>query len=307
MRHASVLVVDKDPRFLEKTAEILASASFDMLSARDALEARDLVVHKRPDVVFVSARLRGDEGYELCRFVKAHERVTPVVLVFSREERDTTRVQLDTEADNYIVRPLKRGELLACVRDMLRIRRLQEESERFRTELAQFRAREQKKTDISPDIFFPFDLFKKVVFIELKRAQRHHLPLTALLLSLDGTDALLAAYGPQTMARLRDGVARAIRRSIRDTDLPVSLRLGSLLVLMPHTEAEGARVVAERIQQRIRRSAFRHEGVLLRPTLSMGSATKAPEADASFSEMITTASMALRDAQRQGGDRFVLS
>jgi diguanylate cyclase (GGDEF)-like protein len=301
-----LLFVDKSRAFLDKTSEVVAGAGYSMLSAIDGGEARELLVRRRPHVVFVSARLQGETGYDICRFAKAYDPVTPVVLMFHREDGRSTSMQVDTEADNYVVRPLKKSELLVCIRDMLRIRRLHEEAARQRTEIERLKGRDRLTGPIG-EPFYPFDVFRKLAFVELKRAKRHRLPLSALLLSIDGLDALLAAYGNETVTRLRDAVAQAIRRSVRETDLPVSLRLGSLLLLMPHTDGAGAKIVAERIQQRIRRATFRHEGELIRSTLSIGGTIRRAGAETSFADMIHSASKALLEAQRAGGDRLVLS
>lgn len=303
---ATVLVVDPGEGFLLKTREILASAGFDMLSAHDAIEARELLVRKRPTVMLLAARLPGDNAFELARFAKATDPALPVVLLYSREERGaTTTVHIDVEVDNYVVRPLKKGELLSCVRDMLRIRRLQEEAARYRAEIDQLR--HQSDAEHEGDPLRSFEVFKKLLFVEVKRARRHNLPLSALLISIDGVDALTTAHGAELAGSLREAVGKAIRRSVRDTDLPVQLHVGNLLLLMPHTDEKGAQALAQRIQQRIRRSAYKHSGRAIRPTLSIGGMACEPGAAASFSAMISAATRALREAQKGGGDRSVIA
>ena len=76
---------------------------------------------------------------------------------------------------------------------------------------------------------------------------------------------------------------------------------------MPHTDDKGAKVVADRIHQRLRRGAFRGADFLLRPTLSMGATTSGGGRSLSFGEMILGATLALREAQKAGGDRVVFS
>ena len=301
-----ILVVDPGDVFLGKTQEILASAGFGMLAAHDAVEARELLVRRRPAVMLVAAKLPGENSFELLRFAKAHDAALPVVLLYNREERaGTTTVHVDVEVDNYVVRPLKRGELLSCVRDMLRIRRLMEEAARYRTEIEQLR--QTSEAEHSEDSIHSFESFKKRLFVEIKRAQRYKLPLSALLISIDGVNALAADQGAGLAGALREAVGLAIRRSVRDTDLPVQLQVGNLLLLMPHTDEEGARALAQRIQQRIRRSTYKHAGKAIRPTLSIGGMACEPGAAASFSAMISAAGRALQEAQKGGGDRSVIA
>jgi diguanylate cyclase (GGDEF)-like protein len=305
MSIATVLVCDKNRKFLEKTAEILEGAGYEMLAAQDAGEAREMLAYHRPHVVLLNARIPGDSGYDLCRYVKSDiDRATPVVLMFSRDDEGTTNVMVESGADNYIVRPLKRQELLFCVRDMLKLRRLYEEITQANAEIERLRKGEQ---ELLGGPFYSFDVFKRLLFVEIKRAKRYNLPLSVIIISLDGVDAVLASNGAETLAKLREAVAHAIRRSIRDTDIPVAFRQGNILIVMPHTNEKGARVVADRIQARMRRSVYRGEGFVLRPTLSMGATTSAAGRALSFGEMILGATLALREAQRAGGDRVVFA
>jgi diguanylate cyclase (GGDEF)-like protein len=305
MSIATVLVCDKNRKFLEKTAEILEGAGYEMLAAQDAGEAKEMLAYHKPDVVLLNARIPGDSGYDLCRYVKSDiDRATPVVLMFSRDDEGTTNVMVESGADNYIVRPLKRQELLFCVRDMLKLRRLHEEVTRANAEIERLRKGEQ---ELLGGHFYSFDVFKRLLFVEIKRAKRYNLPLSAMIIALDGVDAVLASNGAEILAKLREAVAMAIRRSIRDTDIPVAFRQGNILIVMPHTDEKGARVVADRIQARMRRSVYRGEGFVLRPTMSVGATTSAAGRALSFGEMILGATLALREAQRAGGDRVVFA
>ena len=90
-----------------------------------------------------------------------------------------------------------------------------------------------------------FELFKRVLGIELKRSQRYGFPLSILLASLDRD----VASGD------RDLLASAARSAIRDIDIPVAFGESDVLVVMPHTDLDGAQLVAERIRKRVRASA----------------------------------------------------
>ena len=90
-----------------------------------------------------------------------------------------------------------------------------------------------------------FELFKRVLGIELKRSQRYGFPLSILLASLD------RVARPTAIAIC---CASAARSAIRDIDIPVAFGESDVLVVMPHTDLDGARLVAERIRKRVRAS-----------------------------------------------------
>ena len=113
-------------------------------------------------------------------------------------------------------------------------------------------------------------MFKRVLGIELKRSQRYGFPLSILLASLDRA----AADGD------RDLLASAARSAIRDIDIPVAFGESDVLVVMPHTDLDGARLVAERIRKRVRAAGRRpRNGAAAPPRRSASSPPRRPAAD----------------------------
>ena len=64
-----------------------------------------------------------------------------------------------------------------------------------------------------------------------------------------------------------------MRRAVRDVDLLVRYGEGRFLVFLPHTDANGAAAVANRIVTEIRACRFKTQGVELMITSSVGIAS----------------------------------
>lgn len=148
--------------------------------------------------------------------------------------------------------------------------------------------------------FYTFHHFKELLFIEVKRARRYGLPLAVGLVSIDPTPQ--AIKGIQK-TQLQQGLALAIRRTLRDIDLPVQYAEEKSLLLMPHTDLFGAVVVAKRIAERVQRATFPDGENWFQPTVSIGVAASAPGQDLSFAELIRRAQVALHVAKDSGGNR----
>ncbi len=149
--------------------------------------------------------------------------------------------------------------------------------------------------------FYTFAHFKEVLFIEVKRARRYNF---ALSLALIGFDALEGVANGAVREQLNSGLALAIRRSLRDTDFPVQYSPDRVLLLMPHTDLQGALVVSRRICDRVARATLPLGDRVLRPTISAGvSAATSPSRAFSFAELVTHAQRALEGAQSAGGNR----
>src|SRR5512142_30298 len=231
MRRATLLVADRNPRFLEKTAEILGEAGHNMIAANDGQAAR-LKLTGQLDGLLVHAALPGLSGYALCRLAKEKDPTLPVILMFSAEDEQGEVEAKRAGADNWLVRPLKRLELLYVVRDLVALRMTMMRAARNAEE--RNLARAEADSDGPPGSrLVQFELFKRVLGIELKRSQRYGFPLSILLASLD----------TQPGAGDRDILAAAARSAIRDIDIPVAFAETEVLVVMPHTDLEGARLV----------------------------------------------------------------
>jgi PleD family two-component response regulator len=292
MRRATVLVADRNPRFLERTAEILGEAGHKMIAANDGQAAR-LKLTGQLDGMLVHAALPGLSGYALCRLAKEKDPTLPVVLMFSAEDEQGELEARRAGADNWLVRPLKRLELLYVVRDLVTLRMTLMRAARNAEERNQ--AREESPAAASSDgsRLVQFELFKRVLGIELKRSQRYGFPLSILLASLDH----------QAVDGDRDLLASAARSAIRDIDIPVAFSESDVLVVMPHTDLEGARLVAERIRKRVRASGAGRAGG--GTTASIGLVAAAGGQRLTFATLLAQATRAQRQAARAGGDRIV--
>ncbi|MGA9521072.1 MAG: diguanylate cyclase, partial [Myxococcaceae bacterium] len=115
--------------------------------------------------------------------------------------------------------------------------------------------------------FYTFAHFKEVLFIEVKRARRYNFPVA---LALIGYDPLAGPLSDGLREKLFSGLALSIRRSLRDTDYPVQYSPDRVLLLMPHTDLQGAMVVSRRICERVARASLQHDAQILHPTVSVG-------------------------------------
>jgi PleD family two-component response regulator len=290
MRRATLLVADRNPRFLEKTAEILAAAGHTMIPASDGQAAR-LKLTRELDGVLAHAALPGLSGFALCRVAKEKDPTLPVVIMFSAEDEEGEAEARRANADNWLVRPLKRLELLHVVRDLMLVRSTLLRAARNVEERNAARAEAEAAGEPASARLLQFELFKRLLAIELKRSQRYGFPLAILLASLDG----VAATGD------RDLLVQAARSAIRDIDIPVAFAESDVLVVMPHTDLDGGKLVAERLRKRLRARGAARSG----STASIGVVAAAGGARLTFATLLAQATRAQRQASRSGGDRVV--
>jgi PleD family two-component response regulator len=239
------LVADRNPRFLDKTQEILAEAGYDMVGAQSGDQVREALRSGPLDGALLHVALPGTSGFALCREMKERDPALPVVLMFSLEDEAGMEEARRAGAENYLVRPLKKTEVLFVARAMLAERSMLMRGARMMEE--RDAARREGGTNVDGGRLLQFELFKRILHIELKRSRRYGFPLSLLVATLD----------EPARPSDRDGLASSVRSAIRDIDIPVAFGATDVLVVMPHTDLEGARLVAERICKRVRATGGR--------------------------------------------------
>ena len=86
------------------------------------------LTNRPPDLVLMDVCMTGISGFDACRKIKASNpyHFVPVMLLTNLDDTDSKVKGLDAGADEYLVKPPQKPELLARVRAMLRIRDLQQ-------------------------------------------------------------------------------------------------------------------------------------------------------------------------------------
>ena len=125
-RQQVVLVVDDHPLNLELIEGCLADVHCRVITATDGIEALELVKSDPPDLVLLDVMMPRMDGYEVCQRLKESPegKLLPVVMVTALGQIADRVRGLEVGADDFIVKPIERVELVARVRSLLRVKQL---------------------------------------------------------------------------------------------------------------------------------------------------------------------------------------
>jgi diguanylate cyclase (GGDEF)-like protein len=150
--------------------------------------------------------------------------------------------------------------------------------------------------------------FQETMAAEVERSKRFGQVLGLVLLDIDDFKAVNDTYGHQQGDIVLREVAKILRASSREIDEPARYGGEELAVVLPGTDLEGARLLAERVREGV--EALRlpiigdEDAEPLRITASFGAASLPASAD-DVRGLVAAADEALYQAKRAGKNRTV--
>jgi len=116
-----VLVVEDDDEIADVLRRSLRQEGHEVRTALDGEEALETARDFAPDLVVLDLGLPKLDGVEVCRRLRKESDV-PILILTARTGTDDRVSGLDAGADDYLVKPFERAELLARLRALMRRR-----------------------------------------------------------------------------------------------------------------------------------------------------------------------------------------
>ena len=144
----TVLAVDDQPANLRLLDAVLSPRGFAVRTASSGAEALETLATENVDLVLLDIVMPGMDGYEVCRAIRADERLAflPVVMITASGGQQRLPA-LEAGADDFVTKPFDQAELLARVASLARVKRYHDTIRRQAAELAQWNARLADRVD----------------------------------------------------------------------------------------------------------------------------------------------------------------
>lgn len=114
-----ILIVDDHREIRDLVSRALAKEGFRVSVAADGREMRKVMADARIDLIILDLMLPGEDGFSLCRSLRAESSVPIIMLTAKGDEIDRV-VGLELGADDYVAKPFGSRELIARIRAVLR-------------------------------------------------------------------------------------------------------------------------------------------------------------------------------------------
>ena len=256
------------------------------------------------DLIIVNMSLEAMDPLRLCSSIRSFEetRLTPILAVVRQGDTRKLVRALDIGVNDYLTRPVDKGELTARVATQLRrMRYVDQLRSSFQASL------EMAVTDQLTGLYNRRYLASHLSAM-FDRAFWTGRPLAVMILDIDHFKEVNDTYGHDAGDKVIQEFAERISRSVRGIDLACRYGGEEFLVAMPDTDMAFASVVAERLRQEVATAKFvinsGRDEVTATVSIGIGSTENGPDED-SAQKLIKRADEALYEAKTGGRNRVI--
>ncbi|MCB2212417.1 response regulator [bacterium] len=128
--NALILAVDDEPLALELAERSLQRTGYRTITARGGREGIAKVVENKPDLLLLDIRMPDIDGFTMFEQLRKEPEFEelPVIFVTASSDIESKMAGLELGAVDYITKPYNPNELVARVRNTLKLQRLEQEA-----------------------------------------------------------------------------------------------------------------------------------------------------------------------------------
>lgn len=322
----TIAIVDDSPNQRTLTEHLLRQGGIEdpivqFESAEDlyrTLKIDDPEHQSEINLILLDILMPKVNGIEACSRIKStpHLADIPVIMVTGVSDIHNLEMAFEAKAMDYIVKPVKKIDLLARTRSLLKLK----------FEIDQRKARERELLEVTEELRKANELleeisrtdaltqisnrrhFEEFFNWEWKRAERTHEPISVILIDIDHFKPYNDTYGHQQGDECLRAVAGVLKSNLRRSQ-DILARYGGeeFVAVLPDTDESGVRQFAEKLRRAVQGMNQEHAGSSSAKvvTVSLGSATVVPESGMEASSLVKRADQALYLAKKEGRNRSV--
>ena len=265
-----LLLVDDQPVNIQTLYQIFAD-DHEVFMATSGEQALALCRDKQPDLVLLDVIMPGMDGLETCQRLKEDDDTAdiPVIFVTSQNSPEEETHGLEVGAVDFISKPVNPAVVRARVKTQLTLK-AQTDALRMLASLDGLTGVPNRR------------IFDERLDAEWRACRRSGSPLSLLMVDVDHFKLYNDHYGHLDGDQCLKAIASALASSVeRGRDMLARFGGEEFVCLLPDTDLEGAKHIAEKLRQAVEGLAIPHveSKTAATVTVSLGVATTA-ECDA---------------------------
>lgn len=119
---AKILIADDEPDIVEIISYNLEKEGFEVITAKDGMQALELSKMHKPDLVILDIMMPYKSGIEVCNLLRMlpEFKKTPIAILTALSDESSHIKGLDSGADDYISKPISPKVLVSRINALLR-------------------------------------------------------------------------------------------------------------------------------------------------------------------------------------------
>lgn len=259
---SKVVLGHYDEEKLNEICKILEDLKLDVKAATNGEQVLELVKEHKPQLVLVDVLMPVINGFEVCRQIKQNmgKRYVAVVLITDSDDAYSRGRARFVEADETLVAPISEKEikdiLAAPYEDMDNTEKIllgkREKHDKFISSVLKGRST-IKPDSLIAKISDPLTGLCNRAYIhlkleeEFKKSKRYGTPLSCILVDIDNFEEIFSKHGKNGANEVLVEVASILLGESRDIDILGRIEDSKFLILLPNTNMDGAKVMADRV------------------------------------------------------------
>ena len=119
-----ILLVEDDKGTRRLMEDVLSDGGYEPITARDGLEALEILEHRHVDLILLDAMLPRMDGYTLTRQLRESDYTLPILMVTAKTAQADKKLGFRVGVDDCMTRPVDEEELLLRIAALLRRSRI---------------------------------------------------------------------------------------------------------------------------------------------------------------------------------------
>jgi diguanylate cyclase (GGDEF)-like protein len=282
-----VLVVDDEESICTLFAEMLGQyGCYQVVTATNGRQVMDILRREPFDVVLLDMAMPAVSGLDVLRPITQTFEDLPVIIVTGQGSIELAVESIQAGAADFVTKPVSAAVL------HLRIQRV----------LEHVRTRRLARTDGLTGLY-NHRSFQECLAQEIDRAERYNRPLSILMIDVDHFKAYNDTRGHMRANLVLQELARLLRVTSRTSDTVARYGGEEFAVILPETDEECARKIAERLRMQVERHVFPGEDSMPEGPLTISIGVGTHVFGASKDTLLQAADSALYAAKRGGRNR----
>ena len=305
-----ILVADDEDSIRGVLSQVLGEDGYQVTVAESGEKALEIFQKDPHHLVITDIRMGGMSGMDLLKEIKGINPKSQVIIMTSYASLETAIMALRAGAYDYLIKPFEELDLVTAT-----VARATEQIHltRENQELIETLRKKNEELEVLNKIFkeqAAYDgltglhnhrHFQEALAMEVSRSLRHGRIFSLVFLDVDSFKTYNDTHGHLDGDAVLRTVGGIIRELVRKADLAARYGGDEFVMLLPETDKEAGKIVAERIRNTVESYPFpgRQKLPTKKVTISVGISTF-PEDGADSQALIQCADKALYKAKESG-------